>query len=205
VAVSAIGNRTIEMRYLPTDTGVSHAIYGDSVNSSTNGYFRKSSGNPAKRLKKWVVSQVPALRLEDIVHLGARNYIDFLKIDVEGAELEALCSSVGWFERLAVKNLGMELNWETTVQSQARIIESLLSVYEMQMRENERKIPNIAAVSFQSFYRHVAKMYMGLFEPRSRLTGRLQSFIPNVPDAAKKLCEQAVVMRSASPATQKPL
>lgn len=62
--------------------------------------------------------QVPALRLEDIVHLGARNYIDFLKIDVEGAELEALCSSVGWFERLAVKNLGMELNWETTVQSQ---------------------------------------------------------------------------------------
>jgi hypothetical protein len=32
----------------------------------------------------------------------------------------------------------------------------------MALRLGERKLPHIAAVSFKRFYRHEAKMYMGL-------------------------------------------
>ena len=50
IAVTAHGNRTIKMRYLPTDTGVSHAVTG----SDTNGYFRDSEKNEWRRAKKWM-------------------------------------------------------------------------------------------------------------------------------------------------------
>lgn len=59
IAVTAHGNRTIKMRYLPTDTGVSHAVTG----SDTNGYFRDSEKNERRRAKKWIendVSERPA-------------------------------------------------------------------------------------------------------------------------------------------------
>jgi len=196
LAVSAVGNRTIAMRYMPSDTGVSHAIYGHAANA-TNGYFRKSAGDLSTRRRKWVVSTVAAERLESIVRVGPRNHVDFLKVDVEGAELEALCSSSSWFGRLAVRNLGMELNWETTVQAQARIIEALLGVYRMELRLGERKLPHIAAVTFKRFYRHEQKMYMALFEPQKNP----QDAHPKRQDvgmvaAAEALCKQARLMRS---------
>jgi len=178
---------------LPTDTGVSHAVYG-SVANTTNGYFRKS-GEPRVRAKKWVVNVVPAERLETEVRIGPRNAIDFLKIDVEGAELEALCSSVRWFGRGAVRTLGMELNWETTVQAQARIIEVLLRVLKMKMRDE--KLPHIAKPSWKAFYRHEAKMYMGLWEPKQRLEAETSVDLAGMLVAAEALCAQARIMRSA--------
>jgi len=202
VAVSAQGNRTIAMRYMPTDTGVSHAVYGTAENSN-NGYFR-DTGPLAVRKKKWVMSTVPAEQLETIVRLGPRNHIDFLKIDVEGAELEAICSSIHWFGRRAIHHLGMELNWKTTVQAQARLIEALMRVFKMELRTSEKKLPHISAVTFKQFYRHEAKMYMGLFDPRNEETsvesargrGKWQANQAMVA-AAQALCAQARVMRSA--------
>ena len=279
LAVSAVGNRTIAMRYMPTDTGVSHAIYGSAANT-TNGYFRKS-GSEAVRRKKWMVSTVAAERLQDIVHIGPRNHIDFLKIDVTtshtgsnpvrsrdcrfarhlliahsspaahrsrapswrpsarrpagsagvcGGFIVRIGMELNWgihtityryiplhrctpsftvtrptCHRGAVRSLGMELNWETTVQAQARIIEALLGVYKMEIRTAERKLPHIAAVSFKNFYRHVQKMYMGLFDPQMKSAVESGLSIHDairrgegMTTAAGALCAQARLMRSAA-------
>ena len=97
----------------------------------------------------------------------------------------------------------MELNWETTVQAQARIIEALLAVYKMDIRTAERKLPHITAVSFKNFYRHVQKMYMGLFEPRQKSAVEAGLSVleakrvgQGMTTAAEALCAQARLMRS---------
>ena len=67
-------------------------------------------------------AQVAAERLDQELRLGQRNQIDWIKIDVEGSELEALCGATEWLARGAIANLGMELNWKTTIQSQVRTV-----------------------------------------------------------------------------------
>lgn len=58
-------------------------------------------------------SQVPAATVADLLELHRMDNVDLIKLDIEGAELAALAG----FERIAARNLAVELifetNWET--------------------------------------------------------------------------------------------
>ena len=63
--------------------------------------------------------------------------MDLLKVDVEGSELEALCSASALFERGQVEWLGFELNPSATSKAASLTIRQLLRHYGMVHRHVE--------------------------------------------------------------------
>jgi FkbM family methyltransferase len=71
-----------------------------------------SGGSGLHRSERWAwgTQQVTVRRLEDVLDEQHINQVDFMKVDIEGSEYEAILSSLAVFTRHRVKVLGMELH-----------------------------------------------------------------------------------------------
>lgn len=136
VAASARDGENVTLRFSWQETGLTHVAQPfETLANSSNRYVSDTRKPTAKLLRWHELRNVRSARIDSLLHsrLGGRE-IDWLKVDVEGSELAALCGASGVFRRAHVRWLGFELNSETTSRAQAMRIRRLLGASGMAQR-----------------------------------------------------------------------
>jgi len=122
---SARNTKLVNMRWSTKETGLAHVH-----RATRNNYF---SATPTRH--DWQETAVPACRLDELLAPSLDRDISWLKMDVEGLELPAMCSGLATLQRTA--HLSLEFNTDTTSALNMAVIRKLVEALNLEIRAAE--------------------------------------------------------------------
>ena len=158
LATSDDANMTnLTLRWSHVETGLTHVVppsekrYNDSSNQYVAGFRRL--WNMHWNMEK----DVRAGRVDNELR-GVRPpiLVDWMKVDVEGSELAALCSASGLFAASAISWLGFEVNTKAITKKNALGVKALLEAMGME----QRVVPGIPKWQWSALGWHTGYMVM---------------------------------------------